>query len=184
MCETMQSSHRLRPAMALVRALLAPTASGDGGGEPFCAPLPPSPRLHVSRIEESVFILSSVWSGESWADLERLGEKWWKGLIISGNQAETYLIIMINDTSIGDLPLIITISDTCKNQPKRLDFDNTINLSSLIVILSNRYNTNRKVGTETTVETENIYNVPSSEYVFLLASRRYNLVHRSSLSRR
>jgi hypothetical protein len=36
---------------------------------------------------------------------------------------------------IGDLPLIITISDTCKNQPKRLDFDNTINLSSLIVSL-------------------------------------------------
>jgi hypothetical protein len=33
------------------------------------------------------------------------------------------------------LPLIIHISDTCKNQPKRLDFDNTINLSSLIVIL-------------------------------------------------
>jgi hypothetical protein len=31
--------------------------------------------------------------------------------------------------------LIITISDTCKNQPKRLDFDNTINQSSLIVIL-------------------------------------------------
>jgi hypothetical protein len=31
--------------------------------------------------------------------------------------------------------LIITISDTCKNQPKRLDFDNTINLSSLIVSL-------------------------------------------------
>ncbi len=28
MCETMQSSHRLRPAMALVRVLLAPTASG------------------------------------------------------------------------------------------------------------------------------------------------------------
>ena len=43
MCETMQSSHRLRPAMALVRALLAPTASGDGAGERFCAPLPPSP---------------------------------------------------------------------------------------------------------------------------------------------
>jgi len=33
------------------------------------------------------------------------------------------------------LPLIINISDTCKNQPKRLDFDNAINLSSLIVIL-------------------------------------------------
>ena len=31
--------------------------------------------------------------------------------------------------------LSITISDTCKNQPKRLDFDDTINLSSLIVIL-------------------------------------------------
>ncbi len=37
MCETMQSFHRLRPAMALVRALLAPTASGDGAGERFCA---------------------------------------------------------------------------------------------------------------------------------------------------
>ncbi len=43
MCETMQSSHRLRPVMALVRALLAPTASDDGAGERFCAPLPPSP---------------------------------------------------------------------------------------------------------------------------------------------
>ncbi len=32
--------------------------------------------------------------------------------------------------------MIITISDTCKNQPKRLDFDNTINLSSLIVSLA------------------------------------------------
>jgi hypothetical protein len=42
------------------------------------------------------------------------------------------LIITINDTSIGNLPLIITISDTCKNQPKRLDSDNTINLSRLI----------------------------------------------------
>jgi hypothetical protein len=31
--------------------------------------------------------------------------------------------------------MIINISDACKNQPKRLDFDNTINLSSLIVIL-------------------------------------------------
>ncbi len=58
-----------------------------------------------------------------------------KGLIISDNQDETCLIIAINDTSIGDLPLIITISDTCKNQPKRLDSDNTINLSSLIVSL-------------------------------------------------
>ncbi len=54
-------------------------------------------------------------------------------LIIRDNQNQTCLIITINDTSIGDLPLIITISDTCKNQPKRLDFDNTIKLSSLIV---------------------------------------------------
>jgi hypothetical protein len=45
MCETMQSSHRLRPVMALVRALLVPTASGDGAGERFCAPLPPSPHF-------------------------------------------------------------------------------------------------------------------------------------------
>ncbi len=70
--------------------------------------------------------------GQTWKGGERSGEK---GLIISDNQAQTYLIITINDTSTGDLPLIITISDTCKNQPKRLDFDNTINLSSLIVSL-------------------------------------------------
>jgi hypothetical protein len=56
------------------------------------------------------------------------------------NQAETFLIITINDTSLGYLPLIIIISDTCKNQPKRLDFDNTINLSSLIVILESYTN--------------------------------------------
>ena len=70
--------------------------------------------------------------GQNWKGWERSGEK---GLIISDNQAQTCLIITINDTSTGDLPLIITISDTCKNQPKRLDFDNTINLSSLIVSL-------------------------------------------------
>jgi hypothetical protein len=70
--------------------------------------------------------------GQTWKGWERSGEK---VLIISDNQDQTWLIITINDTSIGDLPLIITISDTFKNQPKRLDFDNTINLSSLIVIL-------------------------------------------------
>ena len=48
MCETMQSSHRLRPVMALVRALLAPTASGDGAGARFCAPLPPSPHFSAA----------------------------------------------------------------------------------------------------------------------------------------
>ena len=70
--------------------------------------------------------------GQNWKGWERSGEK---GLIISDNQAQTCLIITINDTSTGDLPLIITISDTSKNQPKRLDFDSTINLSSLIVSL-------------------------------------------------
>ncbi len=70
--------------------------------------------------------------GQNWKGCERSGEN---GLIISDNQDETCLIITINDTSIEDLPLIITISDTFKNHPKRLDFDNTINLSILIVNL-------------------------------------------------
>ena len=43
----------LRPAMALVRALLAPTASGDGAGERFCAPLPPSPHFSVACPEKT-----------------------------------------------------------------------------------------------------------------------------------
>jgi hypothetical protein len=60
----------------------------------------------------------------------QLGEKWSKDFIISDNQIETFLIITINDNSIGDLPFIITFSDTCKNH---LDFDYTLNLSSLIV---------------------------------------------------
>ena len=80
----------------------------------------------------SCHLFGPVNHGQTWKGWERSGEK---GLIISDNQAQTCLIITINDTSIGDLPLIITISDTCKNQPKRLDFDNTINLSSLIVSL-------------------------------------------------
>ena len=80
----------------------------------------------------SCHLFGPVNHGKTWKGWERSGEK---GLIISDNQAQTWLIITINDTSIGDLPLIITISDTCKNQSKRLDFDNTINLSSLIVIL-------------------------------------------------
>ncbi len=59
-------------------------------------------------------------------------------LSFSDNQAETCLIITSNDTSLEYLPLIINISDTCKNQLKRLDFDNAFNLSSLwsIVILA------------------------------------------------
>jgi hypothetical protein len=80
----------------------------------------------------SCHLFGPVNHGQTWKGWERCSEK---GLIISDNQAQTWLIITISDTSIGDLPLIITISDTCKNQPKRLDFDNTINLSSLIVSL-------------------------------------------------
>jgi hypothetical protein len=58
-------------------------------------------------------------------------------VIISDTQEETSLIITINDTCTCDLPLItmITISDTSKNQTKRLDSGNQINLSSLIVSL-------------------------------------------------
>ncbi len=50
-------------------------------------------------------------------------------------QDETGLIFTINDTSIGDLPLIMTISDASKKHPKRFDSDNPINLSRLIVNL-------------------------------------------------
>ena len=57
MCETMQSSHRLRPAMALVRVLLAPTASGDGAGARFCAPLPPSPHFSAACPEKTTKFL-------------------------------------------------------------------------------------------------------------------------------
>jgi hypothetical protein len=56
MCETMQSSHRPRPAMALVRAFLAPTASGDGAGPRFCAPLPLG-KSRWSRVGTSKIIL-------------------------------------------------------------------------------------------------------------------------------
>jgi hypothetical protein len=74
--------------------------------------------------------------GQNWKGWEISGEK---DLIISDNEAQTCLIITINYTSTVDLPLIITISDTCNNQPKRLDFDNTINLSTLIVRLAVGY---------------------------------------------
>ena len=83
----------------------------------------------------SCHLFGPVNHGQTWKGCERSGEK---GLFISDNQAPTCLIITINDTSLGYLPLIINISDTCKNQPKRLDFDNTINLSSLIVSLDAR----------------------------------------------
>jgi hypothetical protein len=55
--------------------------------------------------------------GQNWKGWERSGEK---GLIISDNQAQICLIITINDTSTGDLPMIFTISDTYKKHPKRI----------------------------------------------------------------
>jgi hypothetical protein len=79
------------------------------------------------------YLFGPVNHDQNWKSWDRSGEK---GLIISDNQAQTCLIITINDFSTGDLPLIITISDTCKSQPKRLDFHNTISQSSLIVSLA------------------------------------------------
>ncbi len=46
-------------------------------------------------------------------------KKSWLSVIINLKLAWLSVIITINDTSIGDLPLIVTISDTCKNQTKR-----------------------------------------------------------------
>ena len=89
MCETMQSSHRLCPAMALVRALLAPTASGDGAGKRFCAPLSPSVTVESGGNFEdyklvymrflSCHLFGPVNHGQTWKGWERSGEK---GLII------------------------------------------------------------------------------------------------------
>jgi hypothetical protein len=81
----------------------------------------------------SCHLFGLVNHGQNWKGWERSGEK---GLIVNDNEAQTCLIITINDTSIGNLPLIMTISDTCKNHPKRLDFDYTINQSNLIVNLA------------------------------------------------
>ncbi len=53
------------------------------------------------------FCFEGFWSGESWEQLERLGEKWWKILIFSDNQAETCLIVTINDASSGDFPWLL-----------------------------------------------------------------------------
>ena len=64
----------------------------------------------------SCHLFGPVNHGQTWKGWERSGEK---GLIISDNQAETSLIITINDTSIGVLPLIIPICDSSKIHPKR-----------------------------------------------------------------
>jgi hypothetical protein len=88
MCETMQSSHRLRPAMAMVRALLAPTTSGDGAGERFCAQLPGSHGGVGWELQDykpayirflSCHLFCPVNHGQNWKGWERSGEK---GLII------------------------------------------------------------------------------------------------------
>jgi hypothetical protein len=133
--------------MALVRALLGLTPSRVRWWR-WCALLcatadAPSLFRVMSwkhdefRVEDYIRFLSChlfgpVNHGQNCKGWERSGEK---GLMIRDNQTQTFLIITINDNSIGDLPLVITISDTCKNQSKRFDFDNTINLSSLILNL-------------------------------------------------
>jgi hypothetical protein len=53
MYETMQSSHRLCPVMALVRAFLTPTTSGDGVGARICASLPSSPHFSETCPEKT-----------------------------------------------------------------------------------------------------------------------------------
>jgi hypothetical protein len=45
MCETMQSSHRLRPVMALVRVLLPPSGAQKGSPAPSPDAVPPSPHF-------------------------------------------------------------------------------------------------------------------------------------------
>ena len=49
MCETMQSSHLLSDVLGVEVFFVPPTASGDGAGARFCAPLPSSsPRFRDS----------------------------------------------------------------------------------------------------------------------------------------
>ncbi len=95
--------------------LLTPTTSGgDDTGPRFCVPLSPSspsfpPRflgIALKILDEfpwkSSFrflfchLFGPVNHGQDWKGWERSGEK---GLIISDNQAQTCLIITINDTS-------------------------------------------------------------------------------------
>jgi hypothetical protein len=77
----MQSSHRLRLAMALVRALLGPTASGDGAGERFCAPLPPSPHF-CSMFRKFVHFYTFLWGPSS--------RRHWEVTVESGGNFEDY----------------------------------------------------------------------------------------------
>jgi hypothetical protein len=53
MCETIQSSYRLRPAMTLVLVSLAPTVSSDDAGARVCEPLPSSPHFLTACSEKA-----------------------------------------------------------------------------------------------------------------------------------
>ena len=57
MCETMQSSHLLSDVLGVEVFFLAPTASGDGAGTRFCAPLPPSPPPFRGIVENIINFL-------------------------------------------------------------------------------------------------------------------------------
>ena len=60
-------------------------------------------------------ILSTIWSGESSSELEKLGETWWKAwlsLIIKLSRAWLSRPLIIRPRGDCFLPLIITISDT------------------------------------------------------------------------
>ena len=128
--------------------LLALTASGDGAGAHFCVTLPLSSQRfrgmtwkhRTNFLKKSVFL--PFWEG---GDLSyRTRKSRWSRVGTSKILLDFYPVISLVrwtmvrigkfarevvkkiDTSIEDLPLIITISDTWKNHPKRLDFDNTI----------------------------------------------------------
>jgi hypothetical protein len=82
----------------------------------------------------SIFILLTVWSGESSAELEKLGEKWWKTWL--SNFSFLQMLSSSFDNRTVTLPWLSRIIDTSENHPKRLDSDNQINKSTLIDTLS------------------------------------------------
>ncbi len=77
----------------------------------------------------SIFILSIVWSGESSAELEKLGETWWKswlsGFVSGDNHTFSYLIIKAFDNQTpkklppsglsGPLSYLILVTDDLIN---------------------------------------------------------------------
>jgi hypothetical protein len=84
----------------------------------------------------SIFILLAVSSKvnrrQNWKSWVRHGEK-------LDNQAFHSLIINHFDNQTVTLPWLSRISDTSENQPKRLDSDNQINISTLICTLDFKY---------------------------------------------